>query len=128
MYRITFTVLVALLNFSHSGSLLADVKSPEESLRLYVRALKDSLATESLGTMGNRQAVKGFLKKSYDIKGVGKAIMDSGWENLSDEQKDQFIEVFADRMVEGLLNQVADYRIDPIALESVKEKKTEALV
>ncbi len=108
------------------GHIFAEPSSSSKAVEGYVTALGESLNREAVAQ--KRKAVGEFLLASFDFIGTGQAILKKRWYKITVEERKQFIDVFANRLTEDLLERVPGYRLDGITVEGIEEKQHVARV
>lgn len=108
MKKIIF-ILISLLIWTQSVWAVLDPQKAEEFMRTNGSEVIELLTNKSISDQERAERFQGMLEKSFDVKAVGKFVLGRYWKQATEEQRQQFLELFKATTVASYATRFKDY-------------------
>lgn len=81
------------------------------------------LVNKSAPMEDRKQEFRGVLKTNFDIPSIGKFVLARYWRQATDSQKDEYLNLFEDAIVDNYAAQFDNYNNETLNVESARESR-----
>lgn len=109
---------------SQKAPIIAIANSEEEQAKAFVSSLTDRgigfLQNDSLSRAERKAEFRSLLESSFDLKTIARFALGRYWRQSSDSQKDEYLKLFEDMIVEVYSRRFGEYDGQKLAIEGVR--------
>lgn len=105
------------------GAAYADT-SNEQAATALIKSMGDdaikTLSDKSLNEKQKEQKFQQYLNESFNMKLIGRFVLGNSWRNATDEQRNEFLEVFREYMVVSYGQKIGSYSGESLKVKEAK--------
>ena len=127
MLKRLMAVLMAGLVISVSNPAIAETEALD-AVRTSVEAILESLKDKELDAESRREQMRAAIKDRFDFRAMSQRTLATNWKKASDEEKQQFIELFTQLIENSYVDKIESYTNETVEYPGAKVKGKKAIV